>query len=233
MRIKILVPLFLFVSTCSNAQEYKVYSDKTDSFSKAIVRLLECARDRFTTCKGDSIRSTWLMGDDFHLSFPFPGSSMAIVRRRDYDVNGYIEFRGYNNEKTREESIREIAAKIRNTFGNRIYDRNSDTAKKIYFYGLSLKDENGYFGMNMELFGSSSTAPVYLLGPEKENEVGDKKYFILLKIYPGVPHYYYFIRPVKAPHINLDKTLTQLLSLAEKDFDSLQVVRDTLLGKIK
>lgn len=210
---------------CSNvlaAQQYRVHTSQTDSFSVAFVRLMNCAVSRFGDCKGDSIRTNW-MGTDHQISFSFPGSAAAIVRSREWDINAYVEFRGFTGRKDRDKGINELVAKIKKALGDQLYDpyEHQDRGKK-YFYGLSIKDSTGYYSMNMELFASSSSAPVYLLGPEREVEGPRKTDFILLKIYPGIPRYNYYIKNIASPEPGLQVALTTLLRAADTDFDSLR-----------
>lgn len=234
--MKLVITIWLLVSMAAGplqAQEYKVRTDQADSFSVALVRLLNCAAERFRDCTGDSIRTTWLLGTDSRSTVQVPGSVMTIVRGRDWDANVYAEFRGYSDKKTRDQGIRDLVKKIKKALGDQLYDPyENEEQKDIYFYGLSIKDKNGYFSMNMELFGGASSAPIYLLGPENEDDLQIPKNFVLLKIYPGIPNYQYYIRPVAAPDLKLDATLRQLLSVAEKDFESIRDKNaDTLIKK--
>ncbi len=224
----------LIIAHGAQAQQYKVSTTQSDSFSVAIVKLLNAAVSRFSDCKGDSIRTTSLMGEDRQLGFHFPGSTIGIVRTRDGDVNAYIEFRGFANKKSRDEGIRALVQKIKTALGEQLYDPNEQKDNsEIYFYGLSVKDTNGYFSMNMELFGGSSSAPVYLLGPEREEEGPTKEDFILLKIYPGIPYYQYYIKPVPAPNIELDKTLRELLVASHQDFETLRTSTTSIPARRK
>lgn len=234
IRVAIIV-MFTFLSISTTAQEYHVSTTRTDSFSLALVHLLQCATSHFRECTGDSIRTTWLMGTDHQLAFPFPGSIAAIIRKRDWDVNAYIEFRGYKNVQEREKGIRDIVSKIKLALGEQLHDRNTaNNGTILYFYGLALKDRNGYFNMNMELFGSSSAAPIYLLGPEKEPESDSKRHFVLLKIYPGVPRYQHYIRSIPPPDPKLHHTIQQIVKWAAGDFDSLRNrKRDSLINPNK
>jgi len=229
-----ILALLVFILPAT-AQEYKVTTAQTDPFSTALVDLLNCAAGRFRDCKGDSIRSTSLMGDDHKLAIELPGSSMAIVRSRDWDRNVYVEFRGFTGKKERDKGIRDLVGKIKNALGEQLYDPNANKSPAdIYFYGLSVKDKNGYFSMNMELFGGSSSAPVYLLGPEKEEDQLPKKDFVLLKIYGGIPDYQYYIRTIPPPDEKLNLTLRQMVRAAITDFDSLRATRkDSVFQKRK
>jgi len=231
--ILILLLVLTFPSAQLQAQVYKVTTGQQDPFSLAFVKLLNCAAGRFKDCTGDSIRSTSLMGDDHKLSFSFPGSAMAIVRSRDGDRNAYIEFRGFTGKEGREQAIRELVVKIKKALGPQLYDENKND-KEIYFYGLSIKDTNGYFSMNIELFWGRSSAPIYLLGPEWEDESQPKKDFVLLKIYGGIPTYQYDIHTVPPPDALLDITLQKLLVDATTDFDKIKLKeKDSLLKKTK
>ena len=215
--------LILIITFPASGQSYKVTARQSDPFSLALVNVLNCAATRFTDCRGDSIRTTWLMGTDYKLNVSFPGSTGAIVRKGDWDVNTYIEFRGYKDKKSRNEGIKDLIARIKHALGDQLYDRYADmNADSLYFYGLNIKDANGYFSMNMELFGSTSSEPVYLLGPEREDKSKAQTHFILLKIYGGVPAYQYYIRERKAPDPELHKVVQQLAKSSENDFSDLR-----------
>jgi hypothetical protein len=112
-------------------------------------------------------------------------------------------------------------------------DWNKDD-NRIVFYGLGIKDANGYFSMNMELFASSTSKPVYLLGPDSEDEKAKKSHFVLLKVYPRIPDYQYYIRKVNTPDETLNSVLSRLVQYAKTDFDSLRVRKyDSTMSKRK
>jgi hypothetical protein len=224
----------LFLTTLAGAQEYKVSTDQPDSFSIALVKVLNAAPGKFTTCKGEFIRSGSLSGYEYKLNIPFPGSSMAIVRCRDGDQHVYIEFRGFKGKKERDGGIMDLARKIRKALGEQLYDpyENKDPGE-LYFYGLSVKDSKGYFSMNMELFGGRSAAGSYLLGPEEEDRSKPQQDFILLKIYGGTPAYNYYINSTDPPDKALHATFTQLIKEAATDFDQLRAQTDSYPQKRK
>jgi len=219
MKISVMLLLLCFFSGSALAQEYKVSTTQQDAFSVALVKLLNAAPDGFKSCKGKLIRSTSLMGDDHQLTIPFPGSAAAIVRIRDWNQTAYIEFRGYANKQSRIKGVYDIVAKIKKALGNQLYDGNEDPKKDdIDFYELSIKDRNGFFSMNMEVLSGASSAPIFLLGPEREDETKPKADFVLLKIYGGVPDYRHYIRPSVATDKKLDSVLRLLIRSSETDF---------------
>lgn len=221
--------LFLLLLSTTNAQEYKVTTDKADPFSQSLVHLLNAAATKFTTLKGDSLRSTSLMGDDYKLNIDIAGSHFAVVRIRDWDTNVYVEFRGYADMKAVSKGVRDLIAKMQHALG--------DQLEMPRFVGnmtsLCIKDSKGFFSSNIEVFAGSSSADPYLLGPEKEKEDGQpKKYFILLKIHSGVPHYQAYIPAnITTPDPALDKTIKQLVKDAVIDFESLPSLAKSTTAK--
>lgn len=214
-----LIALIFFINASAHTQEYKIYTKQTDPFSRSFVQLLNAASTGFKELKGDSIRSTWLMGDDYKLDLSIEGSHTGVVRVRDWDTNAYIEFRGYADLKAVSKGIRDLVHKMQQALG--------DQVEKPRFYGnmtsLAIKDQKGFFSSNIEVFAGSSSAEPYLLGPEKEPEDGlPKKYFILVKVHAGIPHYQYYIRGNMAPPDRaLHQTLQQLIKEAAMDFKAL------------
>jgi hypothetical protein len=223
--------LLLFLST-ANAQEYKVTTDKTDPFSQSLVQLLNAAATTFNTLKGDSLRSTSLMGDDYKLNIDITGSHFAVVRIRDWDHNVYVEFRGYADVKAVGKGVRDLVAKMQHALGAQL-----ETPRFVgNMTSLCIKDSKGFFASNIDVFAGSSSSDPYLLGPEKEKEDGTpKKYFILLKIHAGVPNYQSYIPAnIIAPDPSLDKTVKQLVKDAVTDFKSLPpLVQSTSTKKRK
>lgn len=207
---------FLFPAFITHSQDYKPSTKQTDPFSQSFVRLLNAAANGFKDLKGDSLRSTWLMGDDYKLNLDIPGSSIGIVRIRDWDKNVYVEFRGYADMETVSKGFRDLVAKMQQALGDQV-----ETPR---FFGnmtsLSIKDPKGFFAPNIEVFAGSSSAEPYLLGPEKEPEDGQpKKYFILLKVHSGIPYYQSYIPDnVPAPDAALHKTIQQMVKEALTDF---------------
>ena len=221
MKISVMLLLLCLLSGSGAAQEYKVSTTQQDVFSIALVKLLNCAADGFKNCKGKLIRSTSLMGDDHQLNIVFPGSAAAVVRIRDWEKNAYIEFRGYTDKQSRIKGVYDIVAKIKKALGDQLQDRYEGLKKDdVGFYGLSIKDRNGFFSMNMEVFSGASSAPIYLLGPEREDETKPASDFVLLKIYGGVPSYQHYIHAIAPPDRKLDTVLRLLIRSAEKDFAS-------------
>jgi hypothetical protein len=224
MKSVLIAVLATFILQPLRAQHYNITTDKNDPFSLALVKILNDASTRFADCKGDSIRSTWLMGDDHKLSFDFPGSSIAIIRSRDWDRSAYIEFRGFSSVNEVSKGIRSLIAKIKNALGSQLVPPiiHGDTATILQIAGLSIKDQHGYFTPHFELFPGASSADPYLLGPEKEEDGLPKKYFILLKVQGGVPSYQYYVPAnIVSPDFKLTQTLQQLMKAAAADFDSL------------
>jgi hypothetical protein len=222
MKRFLLIASIIFINAPAYTQEYKIYTKQTDPFSRSFVQLLNAASTRFKELKGDSIRSTWLMGDDYKLNLPIEGSHTAVVRIRDWDTNVYVEFRGYKDLDAVSKGIRELVDKMQKALG--------DQMEKPRFYGnmtsLNIKDQKGFFSSNIEVFAGSSAAEPYLLGPEKEpNDGTPKKYFILLKVYAGIPHYQYYIpNNIAPPDKALHQTLKQLVKEAATDFEALPPV---------
>lgn len=220
-RFLLIVSIF-FINASAYSQEYKIYTKQTDPFSRSLVQLLNAAPTGFKELKGDSIRSTWLMGNDYKLNLSIEGSHIGVVRIRDWNTNAYIEFRGYADLKAVSKGIRELVNKMQQALG--------DQLQKPRFYGnmtsLGIKDQKGFFSSNIEVFASSSSAEPYLLGPEKEPEDGKpKKYFILVKVHAGIPHYQYYIPAnIAPPDKALHKTLQQLVREAATDFKALPPV---------
>jgi hypothetical protein len=216
------------------AQEYKVTTDRTDSFSVSLVKLLHAAVNRFEDCRGNLIQRTWI-GEDYELTIPFPGNPTSIVRYDDWIKEAYIEYRGFADEKSREQGMWDLVAKIKNALGDQLYDPYENKRdKEIMYYGLSIKDSKGVFSMNMEIYGGSTSADSYVMGTDREDETKPQQNYLLLKIYPGIPYYFYDIRPVAAPDMILDSTIRRLLLLAESDFEALPVRKmDTSIPKRK
>jgi hypothetical protein len=216
------VLLILFIQVSTHAQEYNVHAKQKDAFSQSLVQLLNAATTNFSAFKGDSIRNTSLMGYDYKLNLPIEGSHTAVVRIRDWDINAYVEFRGYNDLKAVNKGFRDLVDKIREALG--------DQLQKPRFYGnmtsLAIQDAKGFFSANVEVFAGSSSAVPYLLGPEKEPENGTpKQYFILLKVHSGIPHYQYYVDGnIAPPDQALHKTLQQLIKEAAADFKALPPV---------
>lgn len=214
--------LFLLNAPAGQTQTYRPVAVQKDSFSLALVQLLQCAAQDFASCKGDSIRSTWLMGDDYQLQINFPQSAIGIVRIRDWDKNAYVEFRGFKTEEGARKGLQQLFDKIKKALGPQAMPSTATVSSLLKFYSFSIRDSAGYFSPNIELFGGSSSANPYLLGPEKEAE-GRKEYFVLLKVYRGIPAYQFFISPsVKSQDDALHQALQKLLILAEDDFDLLR-----------
>jgi hypothetical protein len=211
------------------AQQYNITTNKADPFSIALIKLLNAASNRFADYKSDLIRSTWL-GDDHKLAFEFPGSSMAVIRSRDWDKNAYVEFRGFGSIKDISNGMQTLIAKISNALGDQLMTPvvHGDPTTLVQIAGLSIKDKNGYFTSHFELFPGSSSAVPYLTGPEKEEDNDQpKKYFILLKIQGGIPSYQYYIPSnIVSPDQQLTQTLQYLLKAATNDFDSLPEKRN-------
>jgi hypothetical protein len=210
------------------AQEYKVTTNQEDDFSKALVQLLNAAANRFEDCTGDSIRSTWLLGDDYRLTIPFPGSTIGVVRTRDYDRNVYVEFRGYKNVAEVNKGVRTMISKLKKALGDQLVEPGISGAPNVtQFSIMSIRDKHGFFTSNIELLPGASHADPYLLGPEREEELNKpKKYFILLKVKQGIPSYQYYIKDgIIPPDEKLQAVLKRLLKEAATDFDSLPMMK--------
>jgi len=104
---------------------------------------MNAAVGQFKDCKAE------LMGDDYKVTIPFPGRVMGIVRYRDWDNNVYVEFRGFPDKESQAEGVRNLVNKIRRALEDQLYDPNNGR-EEISFYGMSVKDRNGYFSMNPE-----------------------------------------------------------------------------------
>jgi hypothetical protein len=221
--------LLLLLTLLSPAQEYKITTTQKDDFSKALVQLLNSAASRFSDCIGDSLRSTWLLGDDYRLTIPFPGSTIGVVRTRDYDRNVYVEFRGYKNVEELNKGLKSLIEKIQKALGDQLVSPVITGNQKTLtqFSMLSIRDQHGYFTQNIELLPGSSHADPYLLGPEREEESNrPKKYFILLKVKAGIPSYQYYIKDgVSSPDQKLNAILKMLMKESVTDFDSLLIMR--------
>lgn len=224
----LILPTLIFAASLA-AQDYRITTDQKDDFSKALVQLLNCAATRFKDCTGDSLRSTWLMGDDYRLTIPFPGSTIGIVRQRDWNKNAYVEFRGYKDVAGLNKGLKTLIDKIKKALGKQlvppVITGNQKTITQ--FSMMAIQDENGHFTANIELLPGSSGAEPYLLGPEREEETATRKQrFILLKVHGGIPSYQYYIKDGIAPPDRALHTLLQrLMKEAVTDFDSLPIMQ--------
>src|SRR5437868_13037075 len=103
------------------AQQYQVSTTQNDAFSMALVKLMNAAPNAFADLKGDAIRSTSLMGDDYKLNIDFPGSRAGIVRYRDWDKNAYVEFGGYETKAAMLKGVKDIVNRIKFTLGDQFF----------------------------------------------------------------------------------------------------------------
>lgn len=221
MRRIILLLIGVHMAAVIAAQTYKVKPVQNDPFSIALVQLLNEAPTSFENCKGALLRRTSLMGDDYALTIPFPGSTGAVVRYRDWSKNVYVEFRDPANKKTVTQLVKELQLKVEQALGEQLSDMHHRMSDTSDYFGLYIKDKDGIFAMNMEIMGSSSAEPVYLLGPEREEDREPKQNFVLLKVYGGTPYYSQYITRVAAPDAALDKAIRQMVAAAAADFDSM------------
>lgn len=231
----ILCVVIVLHSFSLKAQEYSISTQQTDSFSVALVKLLQCASSKFDDCKGEFLQYTMMQENEYRLNFPFPGSAAAIIRHRDWDKNAYVEFRGYSDKKKLQKGVNTLIKKIKTALGNRWHIRSKAPHQDIslFIQSISISDSKGFFQPNMELFTGSS-ASTYLLQKNNIDTGNRKEYFILLKIYGGIPSYNYFISPhILPPDKQLHTTLQQLLKMAETDFDETNQMKNNLPGKKK
>lgn len=232
MRILVLCGLLLLGSHARSqdfrAPEFRLPA-ATDTFSACLFRLLNDAPNRFSNVQGSLLRSTALMGDDYQLLAELPGSSLGIVRVRDWDCNVYIEFRGYPSQQALDNGIEKLAAQLRKSLGG----QRSFEGKPVHttsFHSFDLVQQDGIFECGVELMAGRSTANPYLLGPEKEAGPESKKEaFILLKIHSGKPGFRGYIpQQLTSPLPAISKATAQLVSLAEKDFQELNGDEDVI-----
>ena len=220
------VSIMLLVFIQASAQEYSIRTNETDSFSKAFVQLLQCAADKFENCRGKFLQYTMLQENEFELAIPFPGSSAGIIRYRENDKNAYVEFRGFDNKESLIKGMYFLIDKIKKALNGEIIEPTIygiDEKPGLQITGISIKDNNGFYQSNIELFTGSS-AGIYLLpAVNNEKDNGSNQYFILLKIYSGVPAYYHNISAdVKSPDKKMSGALKELVIAAATDFESLQ-----------
>jgi hypothetical protein len=235
MKRTLLIIVLFTLTSYPKAQQYHVSTEQRDSFSIALVKLLNAVTNRFEDYKGDSLTYNWLTGFDYRLNLDFPGSSMAVVRARDWDRNAYVEFRGYKDEKSVRNNFQLLIEKIKKAMGDQLlmpeWKINADSY--VQMIGFSLKGKTGYFNSNFEMFTGQSTLDPYLGSSAKEGS-GPQKYFILLKINGRTPSYKYYISPnVSPPDEKLHKTLKQLLESAAEDFVSLHGKKPRTLKRKK
>jgi hypothetical protein len=226
MRTFILFFLLISSGICYS-QLYNPYTDQADQFSKSFVEILNCAKVKFKHCQGDSMRTTWLMGTDYKLTIKVPGSNAGIVRERDWDKNAYLEFGPFNDTVQLRNGMIELVGKMKLALGanaNIPHELISGPNSSYFITSLGLKDANGYFQSNIELMSGAAARDNYFPEPEKEPEVvSGKKYFIILKVYSGIPEYQYYIRElVQAPDSDLDVVLKYFIEMAKTDFRELE-----------
>ena len=169
------------------------------------------------------------MGNDYQLLVELPGSSLGIVRVRDWDCNVYIEFRGYPSQQALDNGMEKLAAQLRKCLGiQRSFDDRPVHTASFHSFDLALQD--GVFECGLELMAGRSAANPYLLGPEKETGPESKKEaFILLKIHSGKPAFRGYIpQQLTSPLPAISKATTQLVSLAEKDFQEINGDEDAI-----
>ena len=167
------------------------------------------------------------MGDDYELSFSFPGSIKAIVRLKDWDKNAYVEFSGFKNKVEQYQGLKDLKQKIKKALGDQLYAWQNPNADETGYWAFSIRNEEGFFSMNMELLAGTTGEPIYLLGPEREEENLKKNHVILLKIYGGIPRYHHFISDVESPDRALGQVIKTVVDAARKDFVSLQTADTT------
>ena len=214
--------LVIFVlSFCwkSSAQDYRLLSSADDPFSKAMIALLNAAPERFSGLAGDTLRHTWL-GTDLDLLITVPGAELGIVRNRDWDVNVYLEFRGYRTAKDRDRGMREFVTKLHKALGDQLLDPFTRNESDEVPLSLSLANNEGYYRSNMELLPGSTNEPVYLLAPEDGRALSPgKNFFFLFKIYAGKPAFYYYNKLQEDAETVFGNTLKQVMEAAREDFD--------------
>lgn len=213
---------FLFIALQLQAQTYQPTTKQTDSFSRALIQLLNCGINKFEGCKGDFFQTTLMSQQEYHLNIKFPNSIAGIVRSADWDKNAYVEFGPYADRYSMAKALKELKQKIKKALGKQLLeDKRADT---LLFYTMNIEDENGHFGSSFELMAGTTREKSYLLAPTI-NTVDKSKpehNFILLKVQGGVPSYYHNIPAnLKPVDDSLDLALKQLIQLAAVDFKGL------------
>jgi len=223
-----------FVINHGSAQSYSVTTNESDSFSKAFIQLLRCAADRFENCKGKFLQYTALQENEFELTIPFPESAASIVRFSESDKNVYVEFREFENKESLVKGMYSLIDKIGKALNGGIIEPaivGIDDKGGMQIAAVSIRDGNGYYQSNIELLtGSSSNT--YLLPASRVKGDTSEKYFILLKIYGGIPAYYHNISgDVKSPDKSIEYLLKKLILSAKNDFNSLDEQQPRQLKK--
>ncbi len=205
-------------------QVYSLKPRAEDEFSKVLVTLLNAAPGRFAELQGPFIHTTYLSENVYDLKVKLPGSRAAIVQSRDHSTNVYVEFQGYDSNEEVNEGIRQLSLKIKKALADQLYDRNRDTGQLWQrFTGYSIRDKNGFYGMNLEIFSGKTAFASYLLSPDREPE-NRTRHFILLKITGGLPYYYHFINE-RAPVLpSLHTVLQNLIAASKDDFSIYQKI---------
>jgi hypothetical protein len=218
----------LFLNFSLDAQVYKVSTEQPDPFSQALVNLMNCGLQDFRDCKGDSLRSTSLEGDEYRLTINFPGSKAGIVRFRDWSRTAWIEFGNYSDTRSLATGIREITAMISKALGTQLnisHDLLTGPDSSFFIASMGIKNEQGNFRPNIELMSGSNPASHLI-----QNNENSDHYFILMKLEGGIPEFFYSVKPVTPPNQNLHQTLQELLKAASTDFDTLNSADTTGIG---
>ncbi len=225
MKKPIILSWLIFSLLTASSQEYKVSTDKTDAFSIALVRLLNCAVTDFNSCKGQHLQYTMMQENEYRLMIDFPGATAAIVRERDsWDKNAYVEFRGYKNLTELKNGMIFLMNKVKHALGDQLnpdHTLHSGPDNAWFLTGMGIRDQNGYFSSNIELMSGSSSSPSYLLEKTgiKPDDSASRQYFILLKVQRGIPSYFNYIRnSIPAPDKLLDEIVKELVIEAGTDF---------------
>ncbi len=234
MRLRILSGLLLaclhVYSQDFVAPEFHMAENATDSFTVGIGRLLNAAPLRFKSVQGPLLRSTALMGYDYQLLTTVPGSTLGIVRVRDWDCNVYIEFRGYATQQSIDSGMLQLANQLRRALGLQ-QEMNTGSAASSLITTFNIPARGGYFEAGIELMAGRSAANPYLSGPENDpDSTAPKEAFILLKIHSGTPGFRGVIpQQLESPLPRITTAVSKLLTLAQDDFKNMSAKKDTLM----
>lgn len=226
-RIIFLLSFFIFHQLSARSQNFHPTTDQKDSFSLALVKLLNNAPNEFFQLTGDSIRSSSLLGEEYKLNFCFPQSSMAIVCYQTISSAAYIEFHNFSNARS---AMNDMINKIKRALRNQIFDPNEKDADQFpNDRMLYIMDEGGYYDNYIELMIGRTKSKNYLLAPENEDGSSGKE-VLLMKISGGFAEYRRFINKIEAPEDKIDAAIKKMVISAESDFQDLNGEDDVFIN---